>query len=89
MMADSEWKREKKTTDKGGGKYLLEWIDERGETLCSMEIMIEDGDVGKTIDMNYRLLREQNEVLFVKPPTEEEIAMMMAGIEENTEEMDG
>lgn len=81
-MADTEWKREKKTTDKGEGKYLLEWIDENGDTLCSMEIMIEDGDVGKTIETNYRLMRKENEELFAEPLTDEEIAMM-------TEEVNG
>lgn len=81
-MADIEWKREKKTTDKGEGKYLLEWIDENGDTLCSMEIMIEDGDVEKTIETNYRLMRKENEELFAEPLTDEEIAMM-------TEEVNG
>lgn len=76
-MADIEWKREKKTTDKGEGKYLLEWIDENGDTLCSMEIMIEDGDVEKTIKTNYRLMRKENEELFAEPLSDEEIAMMM------------
>lgn len=81
-MADTEWKREKKTTDKGEGKYLLEWIDENGDTLCSMEIMIEDGDVEKTIETNYRLMRKENEELFAEPLSDEEIAMM-------TEEVNG
>ena len=76
-MADTEWKREKKTTDKGEGKYLLEWVDENGDTLCSMEIMIEDGAVEKTIETNYRLMRKENEELFAEPLTDEEIAMMM------------
>ena len=81
-MADTEWKREKKTTDKGEGKYLLEWVDENGDTLCSMEITIEDGDVEKTIETNYRLMRKENEELFAEPLTDEEIAMM-------TEEVNG
>lgn len=81
-MADTEWKREKKTTDKGEGKYLLEWVDENGDTLCSMEIMIEDGDVEKTIETNYRLMRKENEELFAEPLSDEEIAMM-------TEEVNG
>lgn len=76
-MADTEWKREKKTTDKGEGKYLLEWVDENGDTLCSMEIMIENGDVEKTIETNYRLMRKENEELFAEPLSDEEIAMMM------------
>lgn len=87
-MADTEWKRERKTTDRGDGRYLLEWIDENGDTLCSMEIMIEDGDVEKTIDTNYRLMKKRNESLFVKPLTEEEIAMM-AEMEDDMEEANG
>lgn len=79
-MADTGWKREKKTTDKGDGKYLLEWIDENGDTLCSMEIMIEDGDVDKTIETNYRLMRKENADLFAEPLSDEEIAMMMEGM---------
>lgn len=75
--AEKEWKRERKTTDLGGGKYLLEWIDEDGNTVCSMELRISGDGVEKTIEQNYRLMRHQNKDLFVEPISEEEMMAMM------------
>lgn len=82
-MADTtkEWKRTKRTTDLGSGRYRLEWMDENDEVLCSMEIEVTE-DKDNTILANYNLMRRQHQELFLKPMSEEELAMLKAQMEE-------
>lgn len=83
-MADTtnakEWKRTKRTTDLGSGRYRLEWLDENEDVLCSMEIEVTE-DKDNTILVNYNLMRRQNQELFLKPMSEEEIEMLRAQME--------
>lgn len=83
-MADNtntkEWQRTKRTTDLGSGRYRLEWLDENEAVLCSMEIEVTE-DKDNTILANYNLMRRQYQELFLKPMSEEEIAMLRAQME--------
>lgn len=86
------WTREKKVTpinnsginlmsenvtSTGSGKYLLEWLDENGDTLISMKLEI-TGNADETIAQNFQLMKDRHPELFVKPMSEEEIAEMEA-----------
>ena len=76
-----EWQRTKRTTDLGDGRYRLEWLDENGNTLISMEIEV-TADKDNTILANYNLMRRQHQELFLKPMSEEELAVLRAQMEE-------
>ena len=70
-MADetTTWARTQNTTDLGDGRYRLEWKDETGVVLCSMEISI-DGDPALAMAQNYALMKRRNPDLFVEPMDE-------------------
>lgn len=81
-----EWQRTKRTTNLGSGRYRLEWLDENEAVLCSMEIEV-TADKDNTILANYNLMRRQNQELFLKPMSEEELAMLRAQMEEEQARM--
>lgn len=68
-MIETVWERYQDTTDLGDGKYRLEWKDETGAVLCSMEMSIE-GDPTLAIAQNYALMKRLNPELFVEPMDE-------------------
>ena len=97
----AEWTREKKitpindsginlmsenVTSTGSGKYLLEWLDENGDTLISMELEI-TGNPDETIAQNFQLMKDQHPEFFVKPMSEEEIAEIEAQMRAEYEAM--
>lgn len=76
----NEWKRTKRTTDLGSGRYRLEWLDENEAVLCSMEIEVTE-DKDNTVLANYNLMRRQHQELFIEPMSEEEMEMLRLEME--------
>lgn len=78
------WARTRNTEDLGDGRYSLQWLDENGNTLVSMELMISGGNPEATIDANYNMMRQHNLELFAKS-TDTDLIMSMEEEVENGE----
>ena len=57
----------KKTTDLGNGNFNLAWVDDDEKVCVDMTIHITGEDTESTIEANYRLMKKNNEALFVEP----------------------
>lgn len=71
------WARTRSVENLGDGRYRLQWLDENGSALVSMELLISGEAPEATIDANFNMMRQNNMELFVEPAEEAEIMMEM------------